>query len=105
MHRKSRLRYISDAFGHQTITFESTSRSYQSGHGLKPGTVSSGRADHLHGRSLLTPDEVMRLGPAQPIVMIASEPPYRLERLNYLADRAYAGRFDPNQMHTGDAAD
>jgi len=46
----------------------------------------------------------MRLGPAQPIVMIAGEPPYRLDRINYLADPAYAGRFDPNPMHTTGAA-
>jgi type IV secretory pathway TraG/TraD family ATPase VirD4 len=93
-------RYISDALGQQTIAFETTSRSYQAGHGLKPGTRSSSRGEHLHGRPLLTPDEVMRLGPTQPIVMIAGEPPYRLDRLNYLADPAYAGRFDANPVHS-----
>lgn len=98
-------RYISNALGQQTIAFETTSRSYQAGHGLKPGTRSSSRGEHLHGRPLLTPDEVMRLGPAQPIVMIAGEPPYRLDRLNYLADPVYAGRFDPNPMHMEPAAE
>lgn len=95
-------RYISDALGQQTIAFETTSRSYQAGHGFKPGTRSSSPGEHLHGRPLLTPDEVMRLGPAQPIVMIAGEPPYRLDRINCLADPVYPGRFDPNPMHSGD---
>jgi hypothetical protein len=66
--------------------------------------ASVGTGEHLQGRSLLTPDEVMRLGPARPIVMIAGEPPYLLDRINYLTDPAYAGRFDPNPMHLQAAA-
>jgi hypothetical protein len=46
----------------------------------------------------------MRLGPDRPIVMIAAEPPWLLDRLNYLADPIYAGRFDPNPMHLSAAA-
>jgi len=98
-------RYISDAIGQQTISFETISRSYQEGRGFQPGTHSSGRGEHLQGRPLLTPDEVMRLGPKRPIVMIAGEPPWLLNRINYLADPAYAGRFDPNPMHLGTAAE
>ena len=32
----------------------------------------------------MTPDEIMRLGPTRPIVMISGEAPYLLDRLNYL---------------------
>ena len=39
-------------------------------------------------------------GPERPTVMIAGEPAYLLDRINYLADPAYAGRFDPNPMHS-----
>jgi hypothetical protein len=46
----------------------------------------------------------MRLGPARPIVMIAGEPPWLLDRINYLTDPAYTGRFDPNPMHLPAAA-
>jgi type IV secretory pathway TraG/TraD family ATPase VirD4 len=52
----------------------------------------------LTGRPLLTPDEVMRLGP-RPIVLVQGERPYLLERLNYLADLDYAGRAAPNPYH------
>jgi type IV secretory pathway TraG/TraD family ATPase VirD4 len=97
-------RYISDALGQHTIRFHTTSRSQHGRWRLKPGTFSSGTGEHLQGRSLLTPDEVMRLGPARPIVMIAGEPPYLLDRINYLTDPAYAGRFDPNPMHLQAAA-
>ena len=57
------------------------------------------------GRSLLTPDEVMRLGPARPIVLVAGEPAFLLDRVSYLTDRAYAGRFDPNPLHLPHAAE
>jgi type IV secretion system protein VirD4 len=47
----------------------------------------------------------MRLGPAKAIVLIAGEPPWLLDRVNYLTDPAYAGRFDPNPMHMPRAAE
>jgi hypothetical protein len=31
--------------------------------------------------------------------MTSGEPPYLLDRLNYLTDPAYAGAFDGNPMH------
>lgn len=37
--------------------------------------------------------------------MISGEPPYLLNRINYLADPAYAGRFDANPMHAALTAD
>ena len=39
----------------------------------------------------------MRLGPKRPIVMIAGEPPYLLDGIDYLTDPACAGCFDPIQ--------
>jgi type IV secretion system protein VirD4 len=57
---------------------------------------------HLQGRVLLTPDEVLRLGPEKPIVLPSGETPYLLERINYLTDRPYAGRFDENPMHANE---
>jgi type IV secretion system protein VirD4 len=47
----------------------------------------------------------MRLGPTKPIILIAGEPPYLLDRVSYLTDPAYAGRFDPNPMHLPQAAE
>ena len=92
-------RYISDALGQHTISFETENRSWHAGHGLKPGSFSGGRGEHRSGRPLLTPDEVARLGPERPIIMISGEPPYLLNRINYLTDPAFAGCFDANPMH------
>jgi type IV secretion system protein VirD4 len=59
-------------------------------------STSSSTSEHLQGRPLLTPDEIMRLGP--------TKPPYRLDRVNYLTNPTYAGRFDPNPMPAPQAA-
>ena len=96
--------YISNALGQFTIAFETANRSRHTGQAFKPATSTAGRGEHLTGRSLLTPDEIMRLGPARPIVMIAGEPPYLLARLDYRSDPAYAARADRNPMHFPAAA-
>jgi type IV secretory pathway TraG/TraD family ATPase VirD4 len=98
-------RYLSGALGQQTIRYETQNVSQSSGTWGKPGSSSSGTGEHLQGRSLLTPDEVMRLGPTRPIVLVSGEPPYLLNRVSYLTDPAYAGRFDANPLHLPHAAE
>ncbi len=98
-------RHLSGALGQKTIRFE-TAGSSTSDQGLtKPGSVSSSTGEQIQGRPLLTPDEIMRLGPSKPIVMVSGEPPYLLDRVSYLTDPAYAGQFDPNPMHMPYAAE
>ena len=92
-------RYLSGALGQQTIRYVTDTVSVSPGGLKRPGHASSGGSEHLLGRALLTPDEIMRLGPGRPIVLIAGEPPYLLYRVNYRTNPAYAGRFDPNPMH------
>jgi type IV secretory pathway TraG/TraD family ATPase VirD4 len=96
--------YISNALGHYTIAFETANRSRHTSRPFQPGSSTAGSGEHLTGRALLTPDEIMRLGPARPIVMIAGEPPFLLDRLDFRSDPACAGRADPNPMHFPAAA-
>jgi type IV secretion system protein VirD4 len=99
-------KYISDSLGKATIEFETENSGRNSGSGLSAGGgsmnrgKSTGTSQQFTGRDLLTPDEVMRLGSERPIVLVRGEPPYLLDRLNYLADAEYAGRFDPNPYHS-----
>ena len=37
---------------------------------------------------------------AAPVWLVGGERPYLLDRLNYLADAEYAGRFDANPYHS-----
>ena len=99
-------KYISDSLGKATIEFETENTGKNSGSGLSGGGgsmnrgKSTGTSQQFTGRELLTPDEVMRLGPEHPIVLVRGERPYLLGRLNYLADSEYAGRFDANPYHS-----
>jgi type IV secretory pathway TraG/TraD family ATPase VirD4 len=97
-------KYLSDALGQFTVRYRTSSQSSQTGFSARPGGGSTGSGEHLQGRSLMTPDEIMRLGPTRPIVMISGEAPYLLDRLNYLEDAPYTGRFDLNPMHAAQAA-
>lgn len=47
----------------------------------------------------------MRLGPTRPIVLVSGEPPYLLDRINYLTAPTYVGRFDANPLHLSQAAE
>ncbi len=52
----------------------------------------------------MTPDEVMRLGPTRPIVLVSGEPPSAAPC--QLPDRPpYAGRFDANPLHLSHVAE
>jgi type IV secretion system protein VirD4 len=98
-------KYVSDSLGQITIEYKTGNTGQNSGTGVsgQGGTMhkgsSAGSAQQFTGRPLLTPDEVMRLPPEKVIVMVKSESPYLLERLNYLTDEEYSGKADPNPYH------
>ena len=85
---------------------QASAQAVQRMHGISGGGgsmnsgKSKGTSQQFAGRELLTPDEVMRLGPEKPIVLVKGEYPYLLDRLNYLADAEYAGLFDANPYHS-----
>lgn len=83
-------RYISSMLGNYTGVFHTTSQ----------GERSSSSSEHRHSRQLLSTDEVLRQGTSCPIILIGGEPPYRLERLNYLRDKEYQGLAEENPFHT-----
>ena len=98
-------KYVSDSMGHTTIQFLTANESQNQGsnHGFSGGSWSSGNSQgesqQMLGRPLLTPDEIMRLGSDQPLVLIQGEPPYRLNRLSYLTDPQYVGHYDASPYH------
>lgn len=98
-------KYVSDSLGQATIEYETHNEGKNQGLGVSGGGgslnrgKSAGTSQQLTGRHLLTPDEVMRLGPERPIVLVKGEFPYQLTRLNYLTDAEYEGKADPNPYH------
>lgn len=89
-------KYISESLGKATVEFETAGTSKRI---LEPMGGSVSGSQHYTGRDLLSPDEVMRLGPKKPIVFISGEPPFMLDRMNYLEDNEYEGKFDANPYH------
>jgi type IV secretory pathway TraG/TraD family ATPase VirD4 len=99
-------KYVSDSLGQGTIEYETHNEGKNRGQGMSGGGASlnqgksAGSSQQVTGRHLLTPDEVMRLGPERPIVLVKGEYPYQLARLNYLVDAEYVGKADPNPYHS-----
>lgn len=90
--------YVSKSLGQKTIEQVSSSEGGSLRAKLTGGVNKSESISEI-GRPLLTPDEVMRLGPEQPIVLLSGERPYLLNRLNYLVDIEYRGLFEQNPYH------
>ena len=65
---------------------------------MNSGT-SAGTSQQFAGRHILTPDEVMRLGPEQPLVLLKGEYLYKLVRLDYLQDSEYRMMADANPYY------
>ena len=93
-------KYISESIGKTTIEYETSSTS--TGHSgsvfTRNASSSSGTntTQNIVARELVTPDEVMGLGPDFPIVMISGERPYLLSRIKYFMDADYAPLADKN---------
>lgn len=76
-----------------TVEFHTKGANTNTGASVSAGSSNS---QQFTGRELLTADEIMRLPREQEIVLVTGEAPYLLNRLNYLRDPEYAGRFDQN---------
>lgn len=57
-----------------------------------------GRTRSEQGRRLLLPDDVRRLPREAELLFVKGDPPL-LEHLNYLLDREFNGRTDPNPLY------
>ncbi|HVT16575.1 MAG TPA: type IV secretory system conjugative DNA transfer family protein [Thermoanaerobaculia bacterium] len=94
--------YLSRKTGQTTVTSggENRSTGHSYGRTLLP-TQQRGQAHSTNqtGRPLLTPDEVMRLDPAQELIFLSGTDPLLVDRVDYLRDREFRGLFAPNPMH------
>jgi type IV secretion system protein VirD4 len=92
--------YLSKMTGEATIHVESAHQS----RGVSRGPhaqhqTGTGRTQSEQGRRLLLPDEVRRLPREAELLFVKGDPPRLVQRLNYLHDREFAGRADPNPLY------
>lgn len=86
-------RYISESLGKMTVEFQTTGVNSNAGSSVSMGNSYN---QQFTGRELMTADEIMRLPREHELVLISGEAPYLLNRLNYLQDAEYVGKFDSN---------
>lgn len=79
-------RWLSQALGKATIGYETATH--------RPGDMPSS-SDHVTGRELLTPDEIMRLPANLQLLRVQGMPPVLAQKLRYYADPEFAGLFVP----------
>ena len=92
--------YLSKMTGEATIRVESHQHSEGLSHGARAhrqqGTA---RSVAEHGRRLLLPDEVRRLPREAELLFVKGGAPLLVERLNYLENREFVGRGEPNPLY------
>ena len=92
--------YVSQKLGRRTISQQSTSKgsSHQQKTGERQTSQQAGTSVSETGRSLLTADEVARLGPEISLVFLRGEPPLMLGKPVYYQHKRWQGRFDSNPL-------
>lgn len=83
---------ISDALG--TATEQRAMRNY-AGHRLAPWLAHVMVSRQETSRPLLTPGEVMQLGPREELLLLTGTPPIRAQKQRYYEDRRFAARLLP----------
>lgn len=93
---------VSKMIGEATITVTSlgenrSTSGFSTSHGDSTQTSEK-------GRFLLKPDEVLRLPKEQEILLIQGQRAIKAEKVSYISDSLFTGKFDPNPYHMQDGA-
>ncbi len=92
--------YLSKMTGEATIVVESEGESSGESHGPHgAGQRAASRTRSERGRRLLLPDEILRLPRDAELLFVKGEAPLLVHRLNYLRDREFRGRANPNPLY------
>ena len=79
-------KWLSQMIGQETTGFQTDS--------FKPGDGPS-FSNHLTGRDLLTPDEIMQMPPNVQLLRVQGQPSALAQKLRYYADPEFRGLFQP----------
>ena len=82
-------KWLSQMIGQETSRFQTDS--------FKPGDGPS-FSNHLTGRDLLTPDEIMQMPPELQLLRVQGQPSALAQKLRYYADPEFKGLFVPQEQ-------
>lgn len=85
--------WLSKTMGQETVEYATESRG-RTHSGFIDGSSTQGLSQQFTGRSLLNPDEVMRIAESQQILLVKGMPPVAADKLRYFADREFQGLYD-----------
>lgn len=85
-------KYFSDMIGSGTINYKTRGDNYGKNH-------SNSINEHISGRLLLTPDEIMNMGKKACLVLTRGERPHKLMRVVYYEDANFASKAAPNPYY------
>ena len=82
-------RWVSSSVGQRTISYQTTGSGSSQGPMQVLKTTSTSTSSHLAKRDVLTPDEVMRLGPDLAILLRQGREPALVRKIRYFSDLAF----------------
>lgn len=90
--------WLSKTIGKETVEYQTTNQSSGSSRSMEGDrtvTYNQGSSQHIVGRELLQPDEIMRLKEDEQLLLLKGKHPIQARKLRYFADREFRGLFDP----------
>ena len=91
-------KYVSELLGKRTIVTQSQSKGHSSSWGGADST-NHGTSTQEQARSLLHPDEVLRLDRSEQLVIIRGFFPIKATKIQYYKDPSFAKLYDINPQH------
>jgi len=85
---------LSKTIGQTTLSYWTAGTSEKTGI-LLSSDHSRSTSTHVAARSLMTPDEIMRLPPAQQLLLLQGKDPLVVDKVRYYDGREFAGLADP----------
>ncbi len=85
---------LSKTIGQTTLEYATPGTSAKT-NPFKPADRSRSTSTHVTARSLMTPDEIMRMPPGSQLLLLQGQDPLLVDKIRYYDGREFAGLADP----------
>ena len=86
---------LSKSMGQETLEFRTAGYSETHGSIFERSKHTRSTSTQVSARNLMNPDEIMRMGPDEQLLMIQGKDPLRVQKIRYYDQREFAGLADP----------
>ncbi len=85
---------LSKSMGQETLEFRTAGYSETHGSIFERAKHTRSISTQVSARNLMNPDEIMRMGPDEQLLLIQGKDPLRVQKIRYYDQREFAGSFD-----------